>query len=124
MSFFTPCTCFGIQAYGIIERDVIDTNTTTRYHLPYVSDQQVYTFGGTTFTYPVGFFSQPPVVTVSVQPGSSHPSNQTYTVEISANSAASTTVMVYLVDTSIGASVNETSNGSVTIYLHAIEDPT
>jgi hypothetical protein len=123
---FTAVLC-NISCYGMITaaitQEIITTSTITRSPLHIVIDAQTYTTGGITFTYPVGLFTLPPFVQVSVQ-SPSHPMDQAYTVEIENHSASSTTVMVSLVQT-VGPAVvvNEAPNLSVTVYLLAIEQP-
>src|SRR5579864_4269200 len=98
--------CYG-QAYGIITQTVIDTDSIQRFDLNYFSDAQLYTTGGITFTYPVGLFSVAPLVIASIQT-TSHPSTETFTVEVSANDATSATIMVYhLVTTGGNVSISE-----------------
>jgi hypothetical protein len=112
--------CYGTMTTASITQDIITTNITTQANIYVISDMETYTTGGLTFTYPVGLFTLSPVVNISVQPNASHPATETFVAEISANSATSTTVMVYLVN---GGIVSEAPNGSVLVSLLAIADP-
>jgi|GEM_PF-2543761 len=117
-------SCYG-QAYGIIIQTIVDADSIQMSDLNYVSDQQSYTTGGVTFTYPAGLFAVAPFVNVSIQTTSPHPNTETFTVEVSANDANSATIMVYQLVTTAGiVSINEAPTGSVTIYFFAVGDPT
>jgi hypothetical protein len=80
----------------------------------------LYTAGGLTFTYPVSFFSAPPVVVLTIRQNGAHPVTTTFTAEVSANSAASTTVLAYILSTLIAVvSINQAPTNSVFIDLIA-----
>ncbi len=113
-------SCYGTMMTGSVIQQIIITSSTTREELFIISDSQSYTTGGITFTYPVGIFTLPPVVQVSVQPNAPHAASETFVAEISSNSLSATTVMVYVVQFGV---VSEAPNGSVTINLLAIADP-
>ncbi len=116
-------SCYGIQTYGKIERNIINGNTTMRLNLPYVNDKEAYTSGGTTFTYPLNWFSAPPTVQVSVQATAPHPATEMFVAEIVANSDSSTRVMVYHVNSIPSLSITEAASGDVDVCLLAIQDP-
>jgi hypothetical protein len=119
---FLTIPCSGAQTTGIIIQEIITTGMTERVALNYVADQQAYTngIGGITFSYPVGWFNQPPFVQISIIQNAGHPTTQAYVAEVSANSTTSTTVMVYLVNSGV---VNEAATSSVTVALWAVDDP-
>ena len=119
---FITIPSYGVQAYGTLIREIITTNMTERDPLDYVSDEQSYTsgIGGIVFVYPASFFTQPPIVQLSILQNVAHPNTETYVAEISANSTASTTVMVYKVS---GGVVSEAPTGVITVCLLAIDDP-
>ena len=117
--------CYGQLSYGFITQTVINSDSIQMSDLNYVSDEQTYVTGGVTFTYPVGLFSVAPFINVSIQPTTVHGNTQTFTVEISANSATSATIKVYHLVTNAGlVEISEAAAGSVTIYFLAIADPT
>jgi hypothetical protein len=108
------------MAAGFIIQEIITPNMVSRSPLNYASEGQNYTTGGVTFSYPSGWFTLPPIVNVSILQNAPHSTNTTYVAELSANTATSTTVMVYQVSFGV---VNEAPNNSVTVCLLAIEDP-
>ena len=112
--------CYGSMAAGFIIQEIITPNMVSRSPLNYASEGQNYTTGGVTFSYPSGWFTLPPIVNVSILQNAPHSTNTTYVAELSANTATSTTVMVYQVSFGV---VNEAPNNSVTVSLLAIEDP-
>lgn len=123
ISLLSTTICNGVMSYGKIERDIIDTHTTSRFPLFFFSDEQTYTTGGITFVFPTNLFSLAPKINVSLQPTVGHPTTETFVAEVSANSNVSATVMVYNINTSPTVTLNEASNGSVIIYLFAVENP-
>src|SRR6266446_2060760 len=87
----STASCYG-QVSGFIIQEIISADITERVELNYVSDEQPYTTGGVTFTYPVGWFTLPPMIQVSVAPTGPHPSTETYVAEVTTNTAGSTMV--------------------------------
>ena len=116
--------CYPLMVTGSVTQNIITSTSETRKELYIISNFDNYTTGGLVVTYPVGLFTLPPVVQLSVQPTAPHASDSTYVAEISANSASSTTIMVYLISTTLGiVSVAEAPNGSVAVNLLAVADP-
>src|SRR6266404_3703808 len=111
---FFSMPCYAVMAYGYLERTVILPDRDERSPLSFVSDAQTYTngVGGITFTYPVSLFTSPPCVQVSIVQNVGHPDTQAYVAEVSANSASSTTVMVYVVNAGL---VSEAPTGVITV---------
>jgi len=114
----TPCA--KALTSGMIIQETITGDMTERDPLNYAIDQQMYTTGGITFTYPTGWFSVPPYVQVSLIQNATHPTNITYTVEVTANSATSTSVTVYQITSGF---VSEATNNTFIVQLLAIADP-
>jgi hypothetical protein len=80
----------------------------------------LYTAGGLTFNYPASFFSAAPVVQLTIRQNGSHVATTTFTAEVSANSATSTTVLAYRFVTTIAVvSIAEAPTNSVFINLVA-----
>lgn len=117
LSLFT-CSSYSTMVVGTISSQVTTNNNTTYSPLAYASDKQTYTTNGATFIYPIGLFSLAPIVQASANPITAHPTTETYVVEINSNSSTSTTIMAYKIDST---GVSEAPNGSVDIYLLAIE---
>ena len=117
---FLMIPCYGTMAAGFVTQMTETTNTIERDPLNYAIDQKSYTTGGVTFTYPAGWFTQPPFIQVTVIQNSAHSINETYEAEVCTNSAGSTMVMVYKVNFGI---VSEAPNSSITVCLLAVADP-
>lgn len=115
-----PYSCYSTMVTATITQNIITNTSTTREPLYIINDTQSYTTRGITFTYPVGIFTLPPIVLISVQPNISHPVTETYVAEISANDASSTTIMLYQISFGV---VSEAANGAAMINLLAIADP-
>ena len=111
--------CYGIMICGFLTRSIITSNSIQRSPLGYANNEQNYTTGGTTFTYPNNFFTLPPIVQISIKQNISHPVTKTYVAEISANSVNTTTVIVYQISAGV---VSEAATNSVTVCLFAIDD--
>jgi len=106
---------------GYVIQETILPTRTERAPLNFVSDSQPYiTGGGVIFNYPVGWFTQAPIVTVTLQQDVSHPNNIAYVTEVSNNTPTSTTVMVYQVSTGV---INEAPTGVMTVCLFALDKP-
>lgn len=87
-----------------------------------VLDQQLYTTGGVTFTYPSGMFTNPPTVQVSIEPNPLNP-NSNFLVEVISNTTQETVVMVYVAQyTGESIVVTEAPAGSALVYLNAQEN--
>lgn len=111
---------------GFVTQDITNSGLSARYTTRFYSDTQSYTNGGLTFTYPTADYPAPfwitaPRVTVSVQLTVSSFPGDTYTAVISANSDASTTVLVYRVIAD-GSDIIEANSGEVSVTIIAIED--
>lgn len=119
--FSATYTCYG-QAVGSLLREEITTNMVVRSRINYMTDEQVYTtgVGGITFNYPAGWFTQTPIVQISLEQNSSHPTNLAYVAEVSANTTTSTTIMVYQINSGL---VNEAPTGVITVCLFALDNP-
>jgi len=117
--FSATYTCYG-QAVGSLLREEITTNMVVRSRLNYMTDDQVYTTGGITFNYPPGWFTQPPIIQISLEQDSAHPPTQTYVTEVSANTTTSTTVMVYQISSGF---VSDAPTGVITVSLFALDNP-
>ncbi len=113
--------CCATMSVGYIIQNISANSSTTHINLAYATDWQGYTTGGITFNYPTGLFTQSPLIQVSISPTSSHPTTETFTAEVSANSDLSTTVMVYSVS---GGVVSEAPASSINVYLFALADST
>jgi hypothetical protein len=113
--------CYGMEAGIIIQQTTIGDRT-ERSPLNIASDSQIYTegIGGVTFTYPSNWFTQAPIVQISLQQNSSHPNTLAYVAEVSANSISSTTIMVYQISSGF---VTEAPTNSVTVCLFAVDNP-
>jgi len=123
IGILSPSFCYGQQVHGFIMQTIVTPDSVQRSNLNYVSDEQTYVTGGVTFTYPVGLFSVAPFVNISIQPTTPHGNTQTFTAEISANSASSATVKVYHLVTNAGlVEISEAATGSVIIHFFAIGD--
>src|SRR5438309_10366327 len=96
LTIFSTIPCYGMAA-GALTQITTTGDRIERAPLNIASDAQVYTsgIGGVTFGYPANWFIQPPIIQVSLQQNSSHPTTQTFVAEVSANSISSTTIMVY-----------------------------
>ncbi len=120
----TAITFLMIPCYGMVTGVVTQTTQTfdmaSRSQLNYVIDQQNYTTGGATFTYPVGWFTQPPFIQIAVIQNIPHSTNETFGAEVSTNSAGSTTIMVYQVSFGV---VSEAPDSSITVCLLAVANP-
>jgi len=119
----TKFTCNAMEMGQIASQAVVNNATETTF-IYWTSQVQTYTTGGVTFTYPgnlflSSIFTSAPLALISVAPLASHPDTETYTAEISNNSATSATVMVYLVD-SLTSTVSEAPNGSVEVCFLAL----
>lgn len=113
-------SCYSAMTTATIVQEIITSSSITMSNLYVINDMQSYTTGGITFTYPVGLFTLPPIALVSVQSNISHPVTEAYVAEISANSASSTTIMLYRISSGV---VSEAANGAAMISLLAIADP-
>ena len=122
MTILPTISCYGATAVGYIMQETILPTRIERAPLNYMDDFQNYTsgIGGVTFNYPVGWFTQAPIVQISVQQNVPHATNLAYVVEVSANSTTSTTVMVYQVSSGF---VSEATTGAISICLLAIDNP-
>jgi hypothetical protein len=120
VTIFSILPCYAIRRGYVIEEVMLPTRTESN-PLNFASDTQAYTtgIGGITFTYPVGWFNQPPIVQLAVQQDVAHPTSETFGAEIVSNSTTSTTVMVYEVN---GGVVSEAPSGVVTVILLAIDN--
>ena len=117
---FLILPCSAAMITGFVTKEIITGNMIERDPLNFAVDQQNYTTGGVTFTYPAGWFTQPPLVQIAVIQNSAHPTTETFGAEVSANSTSSTTVMVYQV--SSGGTVNEAPGSAITVCLLAIDN--
>jgi hypothetical protein len=114
ITFLTiPCSAI---ITGMMIQETTTGDMTERDILNYAIDQQLYATGGITFTYPVGWFSAPPYVQVSVGQNEVHPTTETYVAEVSVNTSTGTTVMVYKVSSGV---VTEAPDSTLIIYLLA-----
>jgi len=87
-----------------------------------VLDQQLYTAGGITFTYPSCMFTNPPTVQVLIEPNPLN-QNSNFLVEVITNSTTETVVMVYEAHyTGESIVVTEADSGSVLVSLNAQEN--
>ena len=118
---FSHISCYGIIASGSISNRSITPNMISIYPLNYAFDQQDYTPGGLTFTYPSGWFTAPPVIFITIQQITTHATSFTYSAEVSSNSSTQTTITVYQI-TQLGI-VNEAPTGAVKINLLALAMP-
>lgn len=109
----------GTQLTGKFSQETVSGNTISHTPLYIISDNQNYTSGGITFTYPADLFSIPPVVQISVQQNTPHATDMAYVAEISANDPTATTVMVYQISAGV---VSQAATNSVTVNLFAITD--
>ena len=100
---------------GAVTIAIITDNITTREPVNFASDKQPYVAGGTTFNYPAGLFTQTPTIRLAVEVAP-HADTTTYTLEISANDALSSTVMAYKIT---GGIVTEAATNEVTIHFIA-----
>ena len=121
LTIFSTIPCYGMEAAFVTQVTVIGDRV-ERAPLNIASDAQPYItgLGGVTFAYPANWFTQPPIVQISLQQDSVHPTTQTFVAEVSANSTTSTTVMVYQVNAGL---VNEAPTGVITVCLLAINNP-
>lgn len=117
---FSTTACFGAMTTGFVIREIVTGDMIERDPLNYATDQQAYTTGGITFTYPSNWFTVPPFIQISVIQNSPHSTNEAYVAEVSANSAGATTVMVYHINFGV---VTDAPSNSVTVCLLAFEDP-
>jgi hypothetical protein len=118
---FYAVPCYGMTS-GFIIQAIITGGKTERSNLNFASDAQVYTngIGGVTFSYPSNWFTQPPIVQISLQQDSPHPATMTYTAEIVTNTVNATTIMVYSINSGL---VNEAPTGTITVCLFALDNP-
>jgi len=117
---FYNITCVGM-GYGVLDQEVITGGTTEHFDLPFFFSNANYTSGGIVFTYQTDWFSQAPIVFLTISPNVSHQSNVTYTAEVSANSATQATVTVYRVTG--GRVLEASSSDSINVALFAIARP-
>jgi hypothetical protein len=86
----------------------------------YASDRQDYVSGGLTFDYG-GIWDKIPRVVATVELTNTASATDTYTAVISANSASSTTILVYKI--SAGGGVVEAASGEVKVAIFAVQNP-
>lgn len=118
-----PIFCFN-PVPGSILGELLFPNDIVRYRLQYVTDEDFYTNGGLTFTFPFTF-PNPPRVYVSVFSAAFSPSI-TYVATIQSITTTDTTIRVNkITDTGGGVTtVTEALNGdNAFIMILAIEDP-
>lgn len=87
--------------------------------VPFFSASTSYISGGLTFTYPIGLFSSPPTVRISIElSGIGYLTSLVVSPQITVNSATSTTVRVNL---GTLVSIIEAGTGDVIVHLFANE---
>ncbi len=101
----------------------IETNSTAgvtkRVNKKWIRAKANYVKGGTTFTFPSGYFSGAPMVSITIQLlGMSYSTSKLLSPVVTFNDKTKCTVRVNKVKEEY---VNECSNDSVIVYLHAIE---
>lgn len=93
-----------------------------KFQQPFEVTQQSYTNGGLVLTYPLGLFTNPPIVFVSIQLNGSSLPGSMYLAEVDAVSDAnSCTITVYRLPIAGGAAV-EAANFEVDVSILAIEN--
>lgn len=112
VTHFFSCKAMSIATITV---EVITANTIERIPAYIVSDKQSYTNGGLVVNYPVGLFTTTPIIRLAVE-AAPHASSITYTAEISSNSTASATIMVYKIT---AGTVTEAATAEVTVNFVA-----
>lgn len=106
------------QVIGYYIQEVVLPTRIEMNTVNFFDDTQSYTTGGITFTYPSGWFTQPPMIQVTLQQNVSHATTLTYTAEVVSNSTTSTVVMVYEINAGV---VSDAPTGVVTIIISAVD---
>lgn len=116
--FTLACTSNYIKNMHIVGLSVetITASSIMREHGHAVLDQQLYINGGVTFVYPVGLFTQTPII-VAVVEAAAHNDMLTYNAEVVSNSSVSTTIVVYKI--SDGGTVEQAATNEVTVHIRA-----
>jgi hypothetical protein len=108
----------------VTQNRVYDANTpiVQKIQQPFLTTRQGYTNGGLVLIYPLGLFTNPPLVLVSVHLNGSSLPGSMYLAEVAATSDAnSCTIIVYRLPIGGGAAV-EAASDEVDVTILAIED--
>lgn len=113
MQFFNCCAVMEIYEMTM---DIISTNKTERFPAHMVTDILPYANGGLVIAFPVGLFTSPPRISLTIE-APLHASNITYTVEVCLENLTSATIMAYENNSGV---LTEAPTSSINIHFIAI----